>query len=397
MAANLVNAAFGFIFWTAAARLYHPHDVGLAAAAVAAIGLLAMLSGLGLDYALVRFLPGASRPQEVINSCLTIGSVVALLIAVTFLAGLGLWSPAMMPVRANSAYAVSLIIAAASTTVVGFMAAVYLSRKNARLVFGQSLVFGASKVVALIVLAAAGAGAVGLLGSWVVGLAAAVGVGLQFFLPHAEGGRFRFRPVVARVVVNDMAHFAAANYVSAVLWSAPMSLLPILITNVAGAEANAYFYVATSVSGLLAMVPMAASMSLFAHGSRDASDLSRRAIESARLSLLLLAPAIVGIFLLGGKVLLIFGKAYSEAGTSLLWILALSALPLAVNYLYFSVRRVQQRMAGVVASAVWLLIVTLGLSVVLLPRVGLLGAGIAWFAAQASLAAVVLVRFAVNR
>jgi hypothetical protein len=75
----------------------------------------------------------------------------------------------------------------------------------------------------------------------------------------------------------------------------------------------------------------------------------------------------------------------------------LSALPLAVNYLYFSVGRVQQRMAGVVASAVWVLIVTLGLSVVLLPRVGLLGAGIAWFAAQASLAAVILVRFAVNR
>ncbi len=77
--------------------------------------------------------------------------------------------------------------------------------------------------------------------------------------------------------------------------------------------------------------------------------------------------------------------------------LALSALPLAVNYLYFSVRRVQQRIAGVVASAVWMLVVTLGLSVALLPRIGLLGAGVAWLAAQASLAAVVLVRFAINR
>jgi O-antigen/teichoic acid export membrane protein len=292
---------------------------------------------------------------------------------------------------------VSLVVAAAFTTVVGFMAAVYLSRKNARLMFGQSLIFGGAKVAAVIALAAAGAGAASLLGAWVVGLVAAVGVGLAFFLPHVETGNFRFRPAVAREVVNDMRHFASTNYVSAVLWSAPASLLPILVTNVAGAEANAYFYVAMSAGGLLAMIPMAASMSLFAYGSRDASDLSRRAIESARFSLLLLAPAIVGIFLLGGKVLLIFGKAYSEAGTRLLWILALSALPLAVNYLYFSVRRVQQRMAGVVASAVWVLIVTLGLSVVLLPRVGLLGAGIAWFAAQASLAAVILVRFAVNR
>jgi O-antigen/teichoic acid export membrane protein len=395
--ANAINAAFGFLFWTAAARLYRPQDVGLAASAVAIVGLLAMLSGLGLDYALVRFLPGAARPREIINSCLTIGLAVALLAALTFLAGIRLWAPAMMPVRANPAYALILIVAAVSATLVGFMAAAYLSRKSARLVFGQSLVFGTVKVVAVLLFAVAGAGAVGLLGAWTVGLSAAVCVGLLSFLPFVEGTGFRFRPALAREVVNDMAHFASANYVSAVLWSAPMSLLPILVTNVAGAEANAYFYVATSVSGLLAMIPMAASMSLFAHGSRDATDLFRRALESTRFSLLLLAPGVVGFFLLGGRVLLLFGKAYSEAGTRLLWILALSAVPLTINYLYFGVRRVQQRMAGVVAGAVWVLIVTLGLSVVLLPKVGLLGAGIAWFAAQASLAGVVLVGFAVNR
>src|SRR5713226_9693426 len=83
--ANAANAAFGLLFWTAAARLYRPEDVGLAAAAVAAVGLLAMLSGLGLDYALIKFLPGASRPQETINSCLTIGSIVALFVAAVFL------------------------------------------------------------------------------------------------------------------------------------------------------------------------------------------------------------------------------------------------------------------------------------------------------------------------
>ncbi len=397
MAANVANAAFGFLFWTAAARMYRPQEVGLAAAVISAVGLLAMLSGLGLDYALVRFLPGAERPQEIINSCLTIGSIVALLSAVVFLAGLGLWAPAMMLVRANPVYAASLVVAAIATAVVGFMAAVYLARKSARLVFGQSFVFGSTKVVAVILLAVAGTGAVGLLGAWVVGLVAAVGVGLALFLPRAEAGGFRFRPLVVREVVNDMTHFASANYVSALLWSAPTSLLPILITNIAGTEANAYYYVASSVSGLLVMVPMAASMSLFAHGSRDATDLAKSAVESARFSLVLLVPAIVGIFLIGGKVLLAFGRAYSDAGTRLLWILALSTLPLAVNYLYFSVRRVQQRMVGVVAGAVWVLIVTLGLSVVLLPRIGLLGAGVAWFAAQASLAAVILGRFVLNR
>lgn len=394
MAANVANAAFGFLFWTAAARLNRPQDVGFAAAVISAIGLLAMLSGMGLDYALVRFLPGTERPKEIINSCLTIGSVIALLVAAVFLAGLGFWSPALMSVRTNAIYAANLVVAVMATTVVGFMAAVYLSRKDARLVFGQSLVFGTAKVVAVILFAAGGASVAGLLGAWVIGLLAAVGTGMAFFLPLGQPEGFQFRPVVVREVVNDITRFASTNYVSAVLWSAPTLLLPILITNVTGAEATAYYYVSSSVSGLLAMIPMAASMSLFAHGSHDATDLTQRAIEGARLSLVLLVPAIVGILLLGGTILLIFGRAYADAGTRLLRILALSTLPLAVNYLYFGVRRVQKRMAGVVAGAIWVLIVTAGLSVVLLPRIGLFGAGIAWFVAQASLAAVVLVRFA---
>jgi hypothetical protein len=77
-------------------------------------------------------------------------------------------------------------------------------------------------------------------------------------------------------------------------------------------------------------------------------------------------------------------------------LLALSTLPLTVNFLYFSVRRVQQRMAGVIASTMWILLVTLGLSVLLLPRVGLRGAGVAWFAAQSSVAGVILARYLVN-
>ena len=57
----------------------------------------------------------------------------------------------------------------------------------------------------------------------------------------------------------------------------------------------------------------------------------------------------------------------------------------------------QQRMGGVIVSTVWILIVTLGLSVLLLPRIGLLGAGVAWLVAQASVATLLLGRFAFNR
>jgi O-antigen/teichoic acid export membrane protein len=397
VAANVANAGFGFLFWTLAARLYEPSEVGFAAAILSAVGLLAMLAALGLDYALIRFLPQSQFPQRIINASLTITSGGALMLALVFLGGLGVWSPALLPVRASVALTVSLTAAVILTAAAGLLASTYLSRKRAWLVLAQALVFGSGKIVAAVLLAAVGLHVVGLVGAWVIGLLALVAAGLAFFLPQALDGRYRFRPGVVREVVNDMAHFAFSNYVATVLWTAPVLLLPILITNLSGPEVNAYFYVASNVGSLLAMIPTAISMSLFAHASHDATDLNQKSVEAAKVSLALLVPALVIVLLIGDKVLLIFGRAYAQQGTRLLWVLAATTLPLTVNFLYFSVRRVQRRMAGVVAGAAWVLIVTLGLTTYLLPRVGLFGAGVAWLVAQASLALVVLVRVGVNR
>jgi O-antigen/teichoic acid export membrane protein len=144
------------------------------------------------------------------------------------------------------------------------------------------------------------------------------------------------------------------------------------------------------------MIPVATAMSLFAHGSHDEARFVRYALDSARFILLLLIPAVAAVFLFGDKVLLLFGSAYSEEGTRLLWLLAASTLPMTVNFLFFSVRRVQQRMTGVIASTAWILAVTMGLGALLLPRMGLLGAGVGWFAAQSSVALVLLARLALN-
>lgn len=396
MAANIANAAFGFLFWTAAARLYEPRVVGLAAATVSAVGLLAMLATLGLDYAMVRFVPGAADPWGIINSLLTIGTAGALVLGLVFVGGLDLWSPALLPLRENPLAAAGLVAATVFTTMSGLLANVFLAWKRAGLGLVQSSVFNVVRVL-LVVALAAGGHAVGLIGAWTLGLAAAAAWGLLWGLRLVPGGDYRFRPALRWEAIGDMTHFAFANYVTAVLWSAPAFLLPLLVANVAGPEAAAYFYVAMAVGGLVAMIPWAVSSSLFAHGSHDEGQLVRYTLESGRAILLLMVPAVGAVFLLGEKVLLLFGRAYSDEATRLLWLLAASTLPLAVNFLFFSVRRVQQRMGGVIAATVWILMVTMGLSAVLLPRMGLLGGGVAWLAAQTTAAAVVLARYALTQ
>lgn len=54
-----------------------------------------VMSLLGLNSSLTRFLPHTKKPQELINSCLTLGGLISLVLAGIFIAGLELWSPAM--------------------------------------------------------------------------------------------------------------------------------------------------------------------------------------------------------------------------------------------------------------------------------------------------------------
>lgn len=396
IAANVVNAAFGFIFWTVAARLYPPHSVGLAAATVSAIGLIGMLSVLGLDFAMVKFLPRAADPQGIINSSLTIGAIAALALSLLFIARLDIWLPPLLPLRENLLFVVSVVISAVFATVTILLAAVFLSRKRADFVLAQSSVFSMTKVVFALILVALPS-AIGLISAWAMGLVAAMVCAAVLFMPRVAEWHYQLRLMVKPEAVNDMMHFAFTNYVAAVLWSGPVFLLPLLVVNFAGPEANAYFYVASNVSGLVAMIPVAVSLSLFAHGAQDEEFLIQHTLRSAKFALVLLVPTIASIFIMGGRLLSLFGKAYADQATQLLWILALSTLPMTVNFIFFGVRRVQQRMGGVITSSAWILGVTVALSAILLPRIGLLGAGAAWFTAQTSTAIVVLGRYMLSK
>jgi O-antigen/teichoic acid export membrane protein len=394
IAANAVSAGFGFLFWTAAARLYTSQEVGLAAGAVSGMNLLVMISVLGWDYAIVRFLPHESDAAGVINTAFTIGASVALMLSVFFLAGLGVWSPSLQSLRRDAFSAASFIVATMCMAITGLLNAVFLARMRSGFVLAVSAVFGTVKVLLVLVFVAAAAGLTVLVGAWAGGTVASVALGLLWFLRRTDGSGYRPRPMVRWSVVRRVTRFASANYLSAVLATAPLYVMPLLVLNLLGPEANAYFYVAASVSSLLAMVPTAVSMTLFAHGSQDNHLPAVQIVEGIRFGIGLLVPAIAVVFLLGGKVLLLFGRAYSEAATQLLWLLSLATLPMTLNLTYFSIRRLQHRMADVVLSLGWILVLTLGLGAVLLPRMGLIGAGVVWVAAQSSVAAVVFLRYA---
>lgn len=378
---SAILAIAGFFFWAIAARLYPVEGVGLASAAISAMALLAVFSTLGLTYGLIRFLPGAGeKANDIINTCFTLGSVTSIALSLIFLAGLPFWSPALLPIREHPLFFAAFIIFTAAMTLQTFAQRSFVAERKTQFALWQGLVFGLSRFIPLVALAAL-FHTFGIFASWGIAALVAVAISILLFLPKVQAG-YRPLPTISKQIVNDMMHFSLANYAADLLWAIPNLVLPLIVINLLGAEPNAYFYIGWAVGSVLFTIPTAASFSLFAEGSYNKERLAGDIKRSLKLILLLLIPAIIIIILVGDKILLLFGSAYSENATRLLQILAISALPVSINYIYFSIKRVEMKMKSVIVLSAFIAVATLVLSYVLLPQIGILGPGVAWLAVQ---------------
>lgn len=383
---SAVLAATGFFFWMVAARVYPEDAVGLVAAAISAMSLLAVISTLGLDYALIRFLPGSGeKAGEIINSCFTIGAVTSITLALIFLAGLSIWSPALLLIRGHPVFLVAFVIFTAATTLNILTQRSFIAGRKAGFTLVQGLIFGFLRFIPLIVLAAFFE-SFGILASWGIALGLAVTVGV-FLLPRVQTG-YRPLPMISKRVISDMMRFSLGNYAANLLWSITTLILPLVVVNLLGAEQNAYFYIGWAIGSLLFMISTAVSFSLFAEGSHAEEQLEQAVKKSLKFSVPILILAVLILLLLGDRILLLFGAAYSQSATRLLWIVAASALPLSVNQIYFSIKRVEKRIRSVISLSAFIAITTLALSYILLPQIGIIGAGISWLIAQSLAAAV---------
>jgi O-antigen/teichoic acid export membrane protein len=389
MMASAGGALFGFFFWLIAARLYSPIDVGLASAAISGASLLAMLANLGLGYGLIRFLPHSGKnASSLINSCFSLGSLTSLVLALIFLVGINLWSPALVFIKENPIYFTAFLLFVLASTLSILTWETFIAERRAGFVLAGGLIFNLLRLP-LVILLAAFFHSFGIFTSLTIAVGVALLISVFFFLPQAQPG---YRPFFAvnRKVLNEMLHFSFANYLAILFWTAPGLILPIMVVNLLGAELNAYFYIAWAIGGLLSVIPSAVSISLFAEGSYEQERLGVNIWRSLKMILLLLAPAVMLMLAFADKLLLLFGTAYAENAATLVRILAIGSLPLAVNIVYLAIKRVEKRLKVIVSLTAFIAAVTLGLTYLLLPHMGINGARIAWLVSQAVIALVIM-------
>jgi O-antigen/teichoic acid export membrane protein len=116
-----------------------------------------------------------------------------------------------------------------------------------------------------------------------------------------------------------------------------------------------------------------------------------------RKTLMLLVPGAVVMAAGSYLVLSLFGRTYAETGTLLLVLLAVSAIPNAVTQATIWAARVHRRNAVLFAVPAALAAMVFGGTWVLLPVMGVTGAGVAWLGAQCLLAAGILLHRLLTR
>ena len=382
---NGLGALLGFVFWAAAARFYSTVDVGIATAAIAAMGMLGAISHLGLGLGLVKYLPGSgSRGNPMINTSLTLSLLTAILVSLIFILGIQIWSAELGFLRENIIYFLLFIFFAAATALGNITDNIFVAERRAGFVTARALFFSLGKLV-LAVLLALTLNSYGILNSWGIVLIVSLLISLLVFLPRVRRG-YLPRPSFQWREAAGLVRFSIFNNISLLLWSVPAWVLPLLMLNLLGAEANAYFYIAWTIGAALATVPTSVATSLFAEGSNEEKELEGKTIRSLSLVILVLIPVAVLIVVLGDKLLLLFGREYAENSFRLLQVVTIALFPLTVNQVYFSILRVQKRMKALVGAIAFTAAITIVVSLILLPYYGISSAGLGWLAGQAIIA-----------
>lgn len=396
MSANVATAIVGFVFWIVVARIYSTEEVGQGSALVSAAQLLSMLSTLGFGYGLIRFIGASKNPVTLINSSFTVAASVAIAAVVIYIAGPGLWSPAFVSIRQNPAYLAVFALVVTASALSVLTDHTFIGRRTAGFVLAKNLAFNLLRLV-LPTLLATSLHSFGIFASWGGALFVSVLFGVFVFLPRVQPG-YRLSFGLDRQAIGNMFRFSFANYLCDAFWSAPVLILQsILVVNMLGSQSNAYFAVAWAMGNMLFTMPTAVSMSLFAEGSHDEQKLGRSLWQSLKMTLLLLTPGIILVSLLAHKILLMFGAQYSQNAATLLRLFAVSAFPVAINYLYFATKRVEREMRDIILLIAMAGAITIGLSYWLMPGQGIVGVGIAWLAGQCSVTMIVVTPWLARR
>ncbi|WP_155055481.1 lipopolysaccharide biosynthesis protein [Streptomyces blattellae] len=372
-----ISAVLGLGYWLVAARYYSESAVGQGSAAIAAMKLLAGLTAVTLTGALARFIPLAGRDTgRLVFRTYAGSSVIVALAGGVFLLTLDVWGPSYRFLD-GPLPALGFVVSVIAWNLLTLQDGVLTGLRSALWVPVGNTVFSAVKLVLLFAVAAAIPTA-GVFVSWVAAIAVSVlPLGWLVFrrlVPrHVKATEERAEPPT----LKEIGRFLAGDYTGSLFSLAVVYLVPVIVAAQVSSADNAYFYIAATIGGTVNLLAINMGASLTVEGSHDPGRLAANTRAALKRMVRIMVPVAVILFFGAPWILGVFGGGYADAATPLLRWFAVGGLLRVVMETYFAVLRAQSRTAGLAWLQGLLCALVLGLTLVLLPRMGLTGAGIA--------------------
>ena len=362
------GAVFGFIFWIIAARMYNQQEVGLNTALISAVGLIAIISFLGLDQSIIRFFPQRNKYTILTTSSMVI-LISTIFFGVIFVLGIDIWSPDLLLIKNNL---LAFFIALVAFTLTTPAANAFIALRKSKYYFYQSLLMNLRVILVLLPFL----GSLGIFLSF--GISSLIAILFSFIMIYRKIEKSPDDKIlrIDKEFLKESFHFSAGNYFFMLFATIPLYLLPLLVLNVLGSDQTAYYYIAYTIASFLFMVSAAFSTSLFVEGSHGES-LRKNTIKSLLAIFSILVPLALFIFFFGGYILEIFGKDYTN-GLELLRVMVISSFFYSICQVYFSIEKVRNNIKDLIIISLLIFILLVSLSYFLMFNYGILGVGYAW-------------------
>ena len=370
------TSALGLIYWVFAARYYPPDVVGRDAAIISAMIFLSGVAQFDLLNVLIRFIPIAGREtgRLVLNSYLfsVLVSAVISVVVISFSIGSLFFDLADSP----STFNLWFVLACIASCVFLLQDGVIIGLRQSIWVPVENISYGIIKIALLFVFAASFPRH-GIFASWTIPMfAALVPVNLLIFRRLIPRHVRSTRNQAETLDLRKIASYITGNYLGSLFNLAALRILPLIVTFRIGPSANAYFYLPWTIVISLKLASANMATSLTVEGARGQRDFTVKSYRFLIHMIQLYIP-VIAVLVIGAPYLLqISGGNYAQEGTTLLRLLAVSALPNIITTFYFGIARVYQRVTGIAIVQALYCILILGLSYFLLPLYGITAVGI---------------------
>ena len=328
-----------------------------------------MLSYFGLDQSMIRFFPEGDKVKIFITSTLVI-ILTTILAGIIFVVGIDIWSPELSIIQTNIFIFFIFLL---TSSLIPLPSNAFIALRRNRYYLFQSIIMGMRVIFLFLTVSL---GVLGIFYSY--GISSIITFLFSFYFIY----RFKIKHININKQIIDIGflkesfHFSTGNYIVGILTLAPAYLLPLIVINTLGSGSTAYYFIAYSIASLLFMIPMAFSTSLFVEGSHGES-LKRNTLKSFLAIFSLLIPIAIILYLFGGLFLDFIGKGYIQ-GYGVLKAMIIASFFVAICQVYFSIKKVQKDIKGIIFISALIFTLLIGLSYFLMLKYGIMGVGYAW-------------------